>query len=93
MLTPVVGGALSKVAFERRGAVARVTLDHAQAQNAFDVSMAEDILIAIRAADRDAEARAILLDADGSVFSAGAAVGALAALGDGLADAIGRVSA
>jgi 2-(1,2-epoxy-1,2-dihydrophenyl)acetyl-CoA isomerase len=84
---------LLKVTFERREAVARVTLRRAEAQNAFDPGMAEDLLLAVRAADEDWDARAILLDSEGGVFCAGSDLLSFAVLGNQLPSALANMAA
>ncbi len=54
------------------GAVARVTLNRLDARNALDLPMCHALREAFAALDADAEVRAVLLDANGPVFCAGA---------------------
>lgn len=60
------------VLLRRDGAVARVTLNRAEARNALNLPMCLALRDAFAALDGDAEVRAVLLDAAGPVFCAGA---------------------
>ena len=57
---------------EQRGAVAVLTIDRPQVRNAFDGAMIEELTNAYRQAARDDAIRAVVLQAEGEVFSAGA---------------------
>jgi len=54
------------------GAVAHVTLTRADARNALNIAMCEELLAAARRAGADPNVRLVLLRAEGPVFSAGA---------------------
>lgn len=60
------------VEMRRDGAIARVTLDRPDARNALNLSMCLGLQKAFRELDDDAEVRVILLQANGTVFCAGA---------------------
>lgn len=60
------------VLLARTGAVARVTLNRPAARNALDLPMCLALRAAFEALDADAAVRAVLLDAAGPVFCAGA---------------------
>lgn len=60
------------VLFERREAVALITLNRPAMLNAFDAAMRRDIRAAIDEVNRDASVRAVVLTGAGRAFSAGA---------------------
>ena len=60
------------VTFEKRGAVALVTLNRPQALNSFTRQMHHDLWKALDQAEADAEIRAVVLTGDGRGFCAGA---------------------
>ena len=60
------------VRLEQRGAIAVVTLDRPEVRNAFDGAMVEDLTRAFGEAASDDGVRAVILQAEGAVFSAGA---------------------
>jgi len=57
---------------EQRGAVAVLTIDRPEARNAFDGAMIDELTRAYREAAGDGAIRAVVLQAEGEVFSAGA---------------------
>ena len=57
---------------EQRGAVAVVTLDRPAVRNAIDGAMIDELTLAFRQAVGDGAVRAVLLQAEGEFFSAGA---------------------
>jgi methylglutaconyl-CoA hydratase len=57
---------------EQRGAVAVLTIDRPEVRNAFDGAMIEELSTAYRDAAGDDAIRAVVLQAEGEVFSAGA---------------------
>lgn len=57
--------------YERRGAVGLVTLDRADARNAYSEAMVRSLVAAIDAADADPEVRCLVLTGAGRAFSAG----------------------
>lgn len=57
---------------ERRGAVAVLTIDRPEVRNAFDGAMIDELTRAYREAAGDGAIRAVVLQAEGEVFSAGA---------------------
>jgi enoyl-CoA hydratase/carnithine racemase len=59
------------IRFEKRGAVAVVTLDRPEALNAYDVAMRDDLHAALGAVDADPEVRVLVLRGAGRAFSAG----------------------
>lgn len=70
------------LSFEKQGAMARVTLDRPDHQNAIDTTAIVQLRDACEALANDAEVRAVVLTAEGDVFSAGWDWGALASHGD-----------
>ena len=60
------------VRLRRDGAVARVTLDRAEARNAVNLPMCLSLRATFEALDADPDVRVVLVDAAGSVFCAGA---------------------
>ena len=60
------------VRLEQRGAVAVVSLDRPEVRNAFDGAMVDELTRVYRQAASDDGVRAVLLQAEGEVFSAGA---------------------
>ena len=71
-----------RVRVERAGAVGRLTLARPEKKNALDRETAEELFSALRALGEDREARAILVDAEGDDFCAGADLDALAGMLD-----------
>jgi enoyl-CoA hydratase len=59
------------IRYEKRGAVAVVTLDRPEVLNAYDVAMRDDLHAAFGAADEDPDVRALVLRGRGPAFSAG----------------------
>jgi len=51
--------------------IRRLTLARAEKRNAIDAAMARDFIEALRAAERDEKVKAIILTAEGPIFSAG----------------------
>ena len=62
---------LETVLYERRGAVARLTLNRPEKLNAIDRRMVSELGLALDEAERDPEVRAVVLDGAGRAFSAG----------------------
>ncbi len=60
---------------ERQGRLRRLTLNRPEKRNAMNVALCEEIVRAVRDADDDVSAGAILLDADGPDFCAGMDLG------------------
>lgn len=67
---------------ERRDAVTVLTIDRPEVRNAFDETLIAALTEAFAAAGRDAEVRAVLLQANGPVFSAGADLGWMRRMAD-----------
>src|SRR5207237_335296 len=63
--------AFATLRYEKRGAVAIVTLDRPEVLNAYDVAMRDDLYAALGAADDDPELRALVLAGRGPAFSTG----------------------
>jgi len=63
--------AFATLRYEKRGAVAVVTLDRPEVLNAYDVAMRDDLYAALGAADEDPEVRALVLAGRGPAFSSG----------------------
>ena len=57
--------------YEKRGAVAIVTLDRPEVLNAYDVAMRDDLFAALGAADDDPDLRVLVLRGRGPAFSTG----------------------
>jgi enoyl-CoA hydratase len=57
--------------YEKRGAVALVTLDRPEVLNAYDVAMRDDLDAVLGAADEDPDVRVLLLRGRGRAFSSG----------------------
>jgi 2-(1,2-epoxy-1,2-dihydrophenyl)acetyl-CoA isomerase len=72
----------SLVLFERRGAVAVLTLNRPTVGNAFDVPLARALMEAAIACDEDESIRCVLLTGSGRMFCAGGDVGGFAKAGD-----------
>lgn len=68
---------MDTVLYERRGAVAIVTLNRPEALNALDRHMREDLEAALIGAEADDEAQALVLTGAGRAFSVGQDVGEL----------------
>lgn len=62
---------LATVEFEKRGAIARVTLDRPEKLNAYDVQMRDDLYAVLGAIDDDPEVRVCVLRGRGRAFSTG----------------------
>jgi enoyl-CoA hydratase len=62
---------LATVRYEKRGAVAIVTLDRPRVLNAYNVAMRDDLFAVLGAADEDPEVRALVLRGRGRAFSTG----------------------
>ena len=58
--------------FEKRGAVAHISLDRPQVANAYNVQMRDDFSQALSAIHQDTEVRALLITGEGRGFCAGA---------------------
>src|SRR5437899_907739 len=63
--------AFATLRYEKRGAVAVVTLDRPEVLNAYNVAMRDDLYAALGAADEDPEVRALVLAGRGPAFSTG----------------------
>src|SRR5262249_23048836 len=63
--------AFATLRYEKRGAVAVVTLDRPEVLNAYNVAMRDDLHAALGAADEDPEVRALVLAGRGPAFSTG----------------------
>jgi len=63
--------AFATLRYEKRGAVAVVTLDRPEVLNAYDVAMRDELYAALGAADEDPELRALVLTGRGPAFSTG----------------------
>jgi enoyl-CoA hydratase/carnithine racemase len=59
------------IRFEKRGAVAIVTLDRPESLNAYDVAMRDDLFAALGAVDEDPDVRVLVLRGAGRAFSTG----------------------
>jgi enoyl-CoA hydratase/carnithine racemase len=57
--------------YEKRGAIALVSLDRPEVLNAYDRAMRDDLYEALAAADEDPEVRALVLRGRGRAFSSG----------------------
>lgn len=57
--------------YEKRGAVAVVTLDRPEVLNAYNVAMRDDLYAVLGAADEDPDVRALVLHGRGRAFSSG----------------------
>jgi enoyl-CoA hydratase len=57
--------------YEKRGVVARVTLDRPETLNAYDVAMRDDLFAVLGAADEDPDVRVLVLRGRGRAFSTG----------------------
>jgi enoyl-CoA hydratase len=57
--------------YEKRGAVAWVTLDRPETLNAYDVAMRDDLFAVLGAADEDPDVRVLVLRGRGPAFSTG----------------------
>ena len=73
------GGPLS---FERRGAIAWLTLDRPLVGNAIDLALARALMETAIACDEDSAIRCVVLTGAGKMFCAGGDVGLLAGAGD-----------
>jgi enoyl-CoA hydratase/carnithine racemase len=77
---------------ERDGAVVTLRLDRPHVLNALSPTLVEALLDAVEAVGRDAEARCLVITANGRAFSAGADLGAMLAMDrSAFADFIGRL--
>jgi methylglutaconyl-CoA hydratase len=63
---------MSTLQLQRANGIARITLDRPQVHNAFDDALITELTETLRALDRDAHVRAVVLSGAGSTFSAGA---------------------
>ena len=83
---PSCGRAVAAAAlrFERRGAVARLTLDRPAQGNAISPAMARELLEASTVCDEDDGIRCVLLTGSGRMFCVGGDVGEFSGSGDGL---------
>jgi len=63
--------AFATIRYEKRGAVAVVTLDRPERLNAYDVAMRDDLFAAFGAAHDDPDVRALVLRGAGRAFSTG----------------------
>src|SRR5438046_7440754 len=61
----------STLRYEKRGAIAIVTLDRPAKLNAYNVAMRDDLYEALGAADQDPDVRALVLRGRGRAFSTG----------------------
>ena len=61
----------STLRYEKRGAIAIVTLDRPAKLNAYNVAMRDDLYAALGAADQDPDVRALVLRGRGRAFSTG----------------------
>jgi methylglutaconyl-CoA hydratase len=73
---------MTRIRVERTGAVGRITLARREKKNALDYTAARELREALREFAADADARVVLLAADGPDFCAGADLAALHALLD-----------
>lgn len=73
---------MTRIRLALDGAVARVTLARPERKNALDRPAAEELLAALASCAQSTATRAVLLDADGPDFCAGADLRALAAMLD-----------
>jgi methylglutaconyl-CoA hydratase len=73
---------MMRIRVERTGAVGRITLARREKKNALDYTAARELREALREFAADADARVVLLAADGPDFCAGADLAALHALLD-----------
>jgi len=64
--------AFETLLFEKRGAVAHISLNRPQVVNAYNVQMRDDFSEALSAVELDPEARALLITGEGRGFCAGA---------------------
>ncbi len=83
----------STIAQSRSGTTLILTIDRASVHNAFDDVLITGLTEALRAADRDADVRAVVLTGAGTTFSAGADIGWMrrmmsASEGDNRADSL-----
>ncbi|MEI8297189.1 MAG: enoyl-CoA hydratase-related protein [Pseudomonadota bacterium] len=83
----------SLVLFERRGAVAVLTLNRPTVGNAIDVPMARALMEAAIACDEDESIRCVLLTGNGRLFCAGGDVGGFAKAGDNAAALVKEITA
>ena len=60
------------VRFEKKGAVAVITLNRPDSMNAFDTDLRADVVAAFQRAEGDAQVRAVVFTGEGRCFSAGA---------------------
>ena len=64
--------AFQTLLFEKRGAVAHISLDRPQVVNAYNIQMRDDFSEALSAVEQDPDARALLITGEGRGFCAGA---------------------
>lgn len=62
---------MTTVEYDRRGAVAVVTLNRPDKLNAYNVAMRDDLFVALGVADADPEVRVVVLGGNGPAFSTG----------------------
>jgi len=75
---------LNTLKFQINDGIARITLSRPDDANAINLTMAQELLQTIITCDVDRNVRAVLLDAEGRLFSAGGDLGHLAKAGDTL---------
>ncbi len=83
----------SLVLFERRGAVAALTLNRPAVGNAIDVPMARALMEAAMVCDEDESIRCVLLTGSGRLFCAGGDVGGFAKAGDNAGALVKEITA
>ena len=83
----------SPVLFERRGAVAVLTLNRPTVGNAIDVPLARALMEAAIVCDEDESIRCVLLTGTGRMFCAGGDVGGFAQAGDNAAALVKETTA
>ena len=83
----------SPVLFERRGAVAVLTLNRPTVGNAIDVPLARALMEAAIVCDEDESIRCVLLTGTGRMFCAGGDVGGFAKAGDNAAALVKETTA
>ena len=67
-----ISSAFETLIFEKRGAVAHISLDRPQVVNAYNIQMRDDFSEALSAVRQDTEVRALLITGEGRGFCAGA---------------------
>lgn len=81
------------IQFEVRDSVAYLTLNRPSAANAINMTMGRELMDAATRADSDAHVRALLLTANGKMFSGGGDLAAFSAYGDDLQRALRELTA